>query len=234
MTKSDTASNRIKRNIEYLMKKQGISGVASLAKILDIPPTTIYSFLRNPLSNSKVKFIICNFFNISVDELENYDFSGTEITLNDKFDIKSNQSILSMSDDTIYDYLSLQSFNTDEIGVLKKSIKDVIYTNFRKCCGQAKICFKSEDYQNALYYISSAFWLLKPPEIKYITENDLALYIDIANQFNDNDLISSLIFKLESVDYFNYKILIVLANLLEEKFPNESKMCYEIIKNKGF
>ena len=234
MTKFDLTADIIKKNINFLMDKHSISGFSALARNLDVPATTIYSFLRNPLSNSKVKFKICNYFNVSIEELESCDLQEYEIETSDKSDINSSLSILSMSDDTISNFLKSSKTNNNDIDELKHSIATLISTNFRKCCGQAKINFKAENYQKALYYISSAFWLLKPTEIKYITENDLSLYVDIANYFNDNDLINTLIIKLESADYFNYKIILVFANLLEDKFPQEAKMCYEIIKDKEF
>ena len=232
MTIYDKNAERIKRNIDYLMHKHDISSVSTLAKILGVPATTIYSFLRNPLSNSKVKLKICNYFNISIDELENCDFAETDIKMNDNYEFKSKKSIISMSDDEIYGYLETSDSCNNELNKLKNSIKSLIYTNYRMCCGQAKTYFNSENFQKSLYYISSAFWLLKPDEIKYITEDDLSLYIDIAKHFEDEDLISSLIIKLESADFFNYKIMLVLANLLSEEFPEDSKMCYEIIKQK--
>lgn len=230
---NNSKAERIKKNIFFLMQQRDISSISSLAKVLDVPATTIYSFLRSPLSNSKVKFKICDFFHISIDELENYDFSDAEIKSGDLSCVKTNKSILSMSDDEVYNYLQTSSSNNNEIRTLKNSVKNLIFTNFRKCCGQAKTYYNSENYQKALYYISSAYWLLKPDEIVYITESDLSLYIDIASHFDDVELIGTLIIKLESADYYNHKIMLVLANLLGEKFPDESRICYEIIKQKG-
>lgn len=231
MSNFDIIADRVKNNINYLMHQNDITSVSNLAKIINVPPTTIYSFLRSPLSNSKVKFKICNYFNVSIDELESYDFTKAEIK-NDN-ELTTNQSILSMSDEYVCKYLDLSVSSNSDIDNLKSSIKSLINTNFRKCCGQARVNFESKNYQKALYYISSAFWLLRPEEIRFITESDLLLYIDIANYFKDNDLVSTLIIKLESTDFFNYKILIVLAKLLEESFPNESKTCYEIIDSRG-
>lgn len=233
MNSFEPTAEKIKKNVEYLMQVHNITSVTALSKILNVPATTIYSFLRSPLSNSKVKFKICNYFNISIDELENCDFSQSEIKNDIDFEIKSNQSILSMTDDDIFHYLNIAKSDNADLDLLRTSVKDLLFTNFRKCCGQARLDFKSENFQKALYSISSAFWLIKPDEIKYITENDLSLYIDIATHFKDNDLITNLIIKLESPDYFNYKIFLVLGNLLSSYFPNEAKMCFEIVRQKG-
>lgn len=233
MNKYNPVSERIKRNIEYLMQVHNITSVNALSKILNIPATTIYSFLNNPLSNSKVKFKICDYFNINFEELESIDLYNLETNNDNNIEVKSNQSILSMTDDDFLNYLNAEKSNNAEIDSLKSSINSLLFTNFRKCCGQAKIEYMSENYQKALYSISSAFWLLKPDEIKYITENDLLLYVNIAKHFNDSDFIYSLIIKMESSDYFNYKILLVLANLLETDFPNEAKLCLNLVKQKG-
>lgn len=233
MNKYNPTSERIKRNLDYLMRINGINSVSAFSKVLNIPATTIYSFLNNPTSNSKVKFLICDYFDVDFEELENIDLCQIHSDMEESVEHDLDKSILSMNDDDILNYLYDGKTDDKEIENLKNSINKILFTSYRKCCTQAKSAYAAENYQKALYLISSAFWLLKPNETKYITKGDLTLYVNVAKHFNDSDQICNLILKLDSVDYYDYKIMLVLSRILEKDFPTEAKKCLKIIKQKS-
>lgn len=231
-------TDNIKQNIQFLMKKHNVPNITTLAKILGIPATTLYSFLRNPLSASKAKTKITEYFNISLEELECSNLYETaSMNKNDFIEdysyvaLDSSKSILSISDNDIVEKLSNSNTNDAYMKELKESIAKSYRIGYRHFIGQAKNDYMMGNFQKALCSISAAFWLIRPDELEWIQESDFKLYIELGKHFNDENIIVKLVEVFISYNYCNKKILAILGDLLEASYPDYAKVCYETIIN---
>ena len=225
----------VKSNLNLLMRSRDIKNLTKLADILGLSASTLYSFYSNPLSKSKAKKAIADYFNISIEDLEFKNLS--EVISDNEYisfgtynnDISDN--IVSMSDSDINKLLVSSKSEDEYIEKLKAAISRSYKTSYRHYMEQAKSDYSLGNYQKALCSISAAFWLLEPEDIDLIKNNDLKLYVEIAKRFNDESLIKKLVDLLISNNYFNEKIITILGNLLEDSFKIYSRICYETVIN---
>ena len=131
MAEKNTSSNDVKRdiilsNIDYIMSVNNISNPTALAKTIGLAPTTWYSFLKNPISNSSAKTCFCKHFGITVYQLENetlseidYDLSGSDI----ENDMVNNKPISSFSDDDVFKSLNRTECNGGKVSLDIKELK---------------------------------------------------------------------------------------------------------------
>lgn len=235
------SANLIKENIDFLMRRNSIHNRTQLANLLNIKVQTLYSFLNNPLSASAVKKKICDYFFISQDDLETKHLS--EILSNDDIlyeenilDTSETSSIVSMSNNELLEILENSNSSSPQIQELKSSLRKSYLPGFNSFISLAKRDFYSGNYQKALLSACAAFYIITPQDISAITKEDFKLYISIAKKFSDNEFSSGLINKLTNVilseDYYDERIAIVMASLLEKDFPISAQVCYETIINK--
>lgn len=226
------------KNIEQLMRANNIPNGSALATKLGVKPTSYYTFTRHPLSSSKIKTKICEYFNISIDVLETVDLSKEDdikrYIVNDssiKWNTNNHKSITSLQEYELNRILIENHSSNQDIINIKKRIAEKFLTNFNRLMGQADICFREGNYDGAFSFACSAFYMLKEEEVKCISQYDLELYIKTAEIFDNNETIQKLVDVLLDKDNFNQKIVIVLANLLEENHADLAKICYEYLEN---
>ena len=225
-------------NIEQLMRANNIPNGSALAAKIGVKPTSYYTFTRHPLSSSKIKSKICEYFNISVDTLESVDLSKEDdlkrYIVNDssiKWNSNNHKSITSLQEYELNRLLINNKSSNQDIINIKKRIAEKYLTNFNRLMAQADKCFREENYDGAFSFACSAFYMLKEEEIECISQYDLELYIKTAEIFGNNETIQKLLDVLLDKDNFNQKVVIVLANLLEANHADLARICYEYLEN---
>ncbi len=228
---------RILENIVYLGRINNITKANDFAITLGVKPATYYTFTRNPSSSSKVKSRICEYFGISMDDLENKSLKDEEdnsryiVSNNSNRGIDNYKSIISMSDFEINKYLTDKKSNDEEINSLKRNISEKSFSDYGQSIIKARNCYENKNYDMALGYVCSAFYMLNEDDIARITKSDLELYISVVDKFNNESLLEKLVNKLLEEETYNRKIVIVLANLLETNHISLSKACYKFLND---
>lgn len=244
MDEKNTSSNDVKRdvilsNIDYIMSVNNISNPTALAKTIGLAPTTWYSFLKNPVSNSSAKTCFCKHFGITVYQLENetlseidYDLSGSDI----ENDTVNNKPILSFSDDDVFKSLNRTECNGGKVSLdikeLKKLISEKMHLEYKSHILKARQEYQKGNYDTAYEHMSNAYWGISPEDLEVISERDLKCYAELCKRKDDSSGIERLVEKLILDEFYNEKIVLVLASVLESCFSDYAKLCYEFVWNK--
>lgn len=238
---NQSSAERIIDNINFLMKINSIRNRTELANLLHIKAQTLYSFLANPTSASSVKQKICDYFVISLDELENKRLSDIYKDEEELFENNvpisgDSASIASMTGDEVAQFLESASPNP-QIDKLKSKLRKSYLPCFNSFITLARRDYATGNHKKALGSVCAAFYMLTPQDIKLISKGDLVLYISLVKKFPDKDYAENLISKLVNTfisdEFYNENILTVLGSLLEKDFTTNSQICYETIVNKN-
>ncbi len=235
---AEAKKTNILGNIEYIMSTKNIPNPTALAKILELAPTTWYSFLKNPISNSNAKTAFCNHFGLTLYQLENEQLSESNSELTE-FDIEkclNDTPIITFSDDDVFMLLNSAknagSSNFNEIEVLKKAISDKMHLRYKSYMFKAYQEYQVGNYDTAYEYVSNAFFEIRPKDIEIISECDMRCFVELCVRKNSSSGIESFIDKFSADDIFNEKIILVFAALLEKDFSMYAQLCYELVFNK--
>ncbi len=209
------------KNIELIMKVTNTNSANAMAKRIGVAPTTWHSYLKNPKSNSVAKTAFCNYYGLTVHQLENSLLDESFISQITSIDISSNENIeMPLSEITekeLYNKLSTSSnpetFIDEELRELKKELIKYKSLAYKAAISDANNMLMNDPI-NAYNIIVKAFLNMQPQDIYLLTQSELKLYIDLSNKYGDINDIENLIDRLALYD--NYKILTVLSILLEE------------------
>lgn len=235
----------VENNISYLMSINNITSPKELAKLIDVAPTTVYSYLKSPLSNSSVKAALCKYFGITVYQLENdilseseyFKTSRSDISKNGAFNIPdSDKPLMSMNSSEIYELVKdtkCDDFSYKEkIKELKENISKKLHFKFKYYLMKAKESFDSGDFEEAYDNMTDAWWNMQDNDLEVITAQDIDFYVELCRESNQKDGLKKLIIILTNEKFFNINILLFLASKLESIYPDLAFECYDIVNTK--
>lgn len=104
MIDKELKEQNIKTNIDTIMRTTGCKNYSEFSKLLGLDSTqTLYSFLKNPTSNSRVKSAICNYCGITIKQFEETLLGAGDDDLSSTQDVVSAESSIGATADA-YDY----------------------------------------------------------------------------------------------------------------------------------
>lgn len=225
------------KNIENFMDLTNTRSANEMATRIGVPVTTWRSFLSNPLSNSIAKTKFCSYYGLNVKQLETTLFEDDfikEVIEKVKLDENKKQeiSINEMSEDDLQTMFEKNPSKSNEFEELKRKVKDKTSLSFRSNIENAKSRCATKPSE-ALALFNGAFALMKEAEVNLLTQSDLKVYIDLTIDDGNLNGLERLIDTLITEGYYNYKVVSVLALLLEEvDLIAQAKKCLRAILNR--
>ena len=209
------------------MKTHNITTQAALANVIGTPSTTLASFLSNLQSRSTAKAAFCNYFNITVEQLENERLADSGIW--DNRTCTQEKPILETSEDELYKELRRPSTES-VLKQLKNAIAQKGSLRYKAAVVMARKELKNlGDPTKALDFLYSVWWVATPNDLNVVCKSDLKLYIDLCKQLNETSGIDSLVEKLISKKFFNPKFVTILGIMLESDYPDFAQTCFEMV-----
>ncbi len=235
----------VSNNISYLMSMSNITSPRELAKLINVPATTLYTYLKSPLSNSSAKSALCKYFGITVFQLENELLSEREFAKNKSGDFEkkssenfsSDKPLMSMRNDEMFELIKTSECDDDfaykdKIKKLKESISKKMNFEFNHYLSKAQDAFENGNIEEAYSNMSSAWWNIHKDDLEIITPKIIEFYIDLCQMKEKKEGLEKLISILTNDEFFNANIVLFLASTLESIYPDLALECYDCVNAK--
>ncbi len=229
--------NYIIENINNVMDITNTRSASEMAKRIGVPVTTWRSFMNNPSSNSIAKTKFCLYYGLTVKQIESDLLDDdlikelvNKVNNNDKK--KQEIAITEITDEDLQLMFENSDSKSDEFFELKRKVIDKASLSFKANLENAKNR-SIEKPTEALALFNGVFALMKEEEVKLLTQSDLKTYIDLTVDDGNLNGLERLIETLTSDGYYDYKVVSVLALLLEEVgLTKQAKQCLKAVLDK--
>lgn len=227
-------NNYVLRNIDNFISLSNTKTAREMASRIGVPENTWRSFMKNPASSSSAKTKFCLYYGLTVKQLETTlledEFIKECIERTRTGTGEKREIPLSEISDNDLQLLFENSYSKSvEFEDLKRKVRKKTSLSFKVNLENAKK--KSIDNPSeALALMTGVFSLMGENDIKIIIQSDLKTFIDLSIDADNYSGLELLIDKLTNKEYYNYKVVSVLALLLDEADLTEyAKRCLNAV-----
>ncbi len=216
----DNQENYIVKNIENFISLSNTKTAREMANRIGVPENTWRSFMKNPSSNSIAKTKFCLYYGLTVKQLETTLFDDDFIksvleNVNQKEEQKKEAFLVDMSDEDLRTMFEKSDSKSDRLEELKRKVKTKTSLSFKINLQNAKKR-AVDNPDEALALFNGTFMMMQKGDVNYVSENDLKIYVDLTVDNGNFNCLETLIATLIKDDFYNYKVVTVLALILEE------------------